>query len=494
MPDRFEQARIQGEIGRSSATNDPFAAAVRATRMPMVITDPLKHDNPIVFVNASFERLTGYARDECIGRNCRFLQGPGTNPEDVAKLRDAIANRTTVETEILNYRKDGSTFWNHVLISPVFDDDGTPAFFFASQFDVTPERNRLAEVQRDRANLEHEIERRIGDLARTEDRLRFTLGAGRLGAWTLDLKDRRLVSSPLCKANFGRGPTDSFTYDDLIASIHPGDSLRWRETLDAAIADHTGEFGIEYRAVAPDGRVRWVEVRGQVNRDVDGVPIGMAGVSIDITDRKQADEHRALLAGELDHRVKNTLANVQSIISQTLRTAPSLEEAAKILGSRIQALASAHDVLLSDEVTSADLRQLVTKTLTPFGTAGDGRIRVTGPSIRLRSRVATTVTLAIHELATNAAKYGALSNRDGSVSLTWQIDGPSNDRFELCWEENGGPGTTAPTRRGFGSTMLDRALPAELGGKATMDYRPTGLRYCLHADLSAIVENAAHSG
>lgn len=491
MPDRFEQARIQGEIGRSSATRDPFAAAVRATRMPMVITDPQKADNPIVFVNASFERLTGYSRDECVGRNCRFLQGPGTNPDDVDRLREAIANRTTVETEILNYRKDGSTFWNHVLISPVFDDDGTPAFFFASQFDVTPERNRLAEVQRDRANLEHEIERRINDLARTEDRLRFTLGAGRLGAWTLDLKDRRLVSSTRCKENFGRGATDTFTYDDLVASIHPGDILRWRKALDTALAAHDGEFGIEYRAVAPDGEVRWVEIRGQVNRDVDGVPIGMAGVSIDITDRKHADEHRELLAGELDHRVKNTLANVQAIISQTLRTAPSMEEAAKILGSRIQALSSAHDVLLTEAWTSADLHQLVAEALKPFATTGDGRIRVTGPRLHLRSRVASTVTLALHELATNAAKYGALSNRDGFVALTWQIDGPANDRFELCWEEHGGPAVTKPTRRGFGSRMLDRALPAELGGSATVDYRPTGLRYCLQTDLSAIVEGSA---
>ncbi|WP_062018387.1 PAS domain-containing protein [Aureimonas sp. AU4] len=491
MPDRFEQDRIQGEIGRSSASKDPFAAAVRATRMPMVITDPLKHDNPIVFVNASFERLTGYTRDECVGRNCRFLQGPGTNPDDVAKLREAIANRTTVETEILNYRKDGSTFWNHVLISPVFDDDGMAAFFFASQFDVTPERNRLAEVQQDRANLEYEIERRINDLARTEDRLRFTLGAGRLGAWTLDLKDRRLVSSARCKENFGRGPTDTFTYDDLVSSIHPGDLLRWQEALNAAITDDGGEFGIEYRAVAPDGQVRWVEVRGQVNRDVDGVPIGMAGVSIDITARKRSDEHRELLAGELDHRVKNTLANVQSIISQTLQSAPSLEEAAKILSSRIQALASAHEVLLSDAVTSADLHQLIANALRPFLTAGDGRISVTGPSIRLRSRVATTVTLAIHELATNAAKYGALSTKDGSVSIMWKIDGPANDRFELCWEESDGPAVVAPARRGFGSRVLERALPLELNGTATTDYRPTGLRYCLQAGLSGIVEGAA---
>ncbi len=353
MPDRFEQARIQGEIGRSAATRDPFAAAVRATRMPMVITDPQKADNPIVFVNASFERLTGYSRDECVGRNCRFLQGPGTNPDDIDRLREAIANRTTVETEILNYRKDGSTFWNHVLVSPVFDDDGTPAFFFASQFDVTPERNRLAEVQRDRANLEHEIERRINDLARTEDRLRFTLGAGRLGAWTLDLKDRRLVSSTRCKENFGRGATDTFTYDDLISSIHPGDILRWREALDTALADHDGEF---WHRVPPRQDAPTVKSAGRNPRS--------------------GEPGRRRCAGRHGSRPRSTspTASMRTSIANFWRgTRPPCEEHAgerpgdhqsdpadssfhgggsEDPGSRIQALSSPHDVLLTKAWTS----------------------------------------------------------------------------------------------------------------------------------------------
>jgi len=493
LPDRFEQRRIASEIERSSASTDPFASAVRATRMPMIITDPRKADNPIVFVNDAFGKLTGYSREECIDRNCRFLQGDGTNPEDVAKLRDAVKRRLPVETDILNYRKDGSSFWNRVLVSPVFDEDGDLAFFFASQFDVTPERNRLAEIQRDRDALEVEIERRIGDLTRSEERLIFTLKAGRLGAWTLDLGTKRLVASLRCKANFGRAATDNFSYADLVGSIHRDDLARWQREVDETIGSSSGELEIEYRAITPAGEVRWIEVRGQVNRNSDGEPIGMAGVSIDITDRKRADEHRELLARELDHRVKNTLAIVQSIISQTLRVAPSLEEGTKMLTSRVNALASAHDVLIREGWSAANLHDLVEEALRPFVTHGQDRIRTGGAMVRLRTKVATTLMLALHELATNAAKYGALTAAEGFVVLSWEIKRSSpdeRDTFSLSWQEVGGPLVVAPTRRGFGSRLLERALPGEVGGTASISYAQKGLRFDLTAALADIVETA----
>ncbi|WP_426263057.1 PAS domain-containing protein [Sphingomonas sp. PWP1-2] len=124
---------LEYEHGRG----DPFAAAVRATRMPMVITDPAQPDNPIVFCNVAFQRLTGYDREEIIGRNCRFLQGPDTDPAKIAEIRDAVRDGHAVDVDLLNYRKDGTTFWNALYLSPVRDADGVVRFFFASQFDVT---------------------------------------------------------------------------------------------------------------------------------------------------------------------------------------------------------------------------------------------------------------------------------------------------------------------------------------------------------------------
>ena len=132
-----EQERIASEIARTVDGPDPFAAALRATRMPMVIADPNLPDIPIVFVNAAFERATGYSRDEILGRNCRFLQGPKTDPAAVARIRDAIDRAVPIEIDLLNHRKNGEVFWNRLLIAPVFDSQRKVAYFFASQYDVT---------------------------------------------------------------------------------------------------------------------------------------------------------------------------------------------------------------------------------------------------------------------------------------------------------------------------------------------------------------------
>ena len=230
LTDQQERTRFEAEFARTDASTDPFVSAVRATRMPMLITDPHQPDNPIVFVNAAFSKLTGYRHDEIIGRNCRFLQGAETNKADIAKIRAAIARRVPIEIELLNHKKSGEVFWNRLLISPVFDRDGELTYFFASQFDVTLEREKLARMQRDREALEREVERRTGDLTRSEERLRFILKAGRFGSWTLDLADMRLVASDACKENFGRAPGEPFSYEDLIAAIDP-DNLDWQRDL-----------------------------------------------------------------------------------------------------------------------------------------------------------------------------------------------------------------------------------------------------------------------
>lgn len=156
-----------------SGRGDPFAAAVRATRMPMLVTDPKQPDNPIVFANDAFLSLTGYGRHEVLGRNCRFLQGEKTDPEAVAKIRDAITAEADVALDILNYRKDGTPFWNALYISPVQGDDGETLFFFASQLDVTERKNAEMEVREDRQRIEEAVQARTAELrasleARTE--------------------------------------------------------------------------------------------------------------------------------------------------------------------------------------------------------------------------------------------------------------------------------------------------------------------------------------
>ncbi|GJE43697.1 Blue-light-activated histidine kinase [Methylobacterium soli] len=449
----------------------------------MLITDPNQPDNPIVFANAAFSKLTGYTHEEIIGKNCRFLQGPETDKLDISRIRDAVERRVPIEVDLLNHKKSGEFFWNRLLISPVFDKDGDLIYFFASQFDVTLEKDRMVRLQQDRDALEREVEQRSGDLARSENRLRFMMKAGRFGTWTLDLADWRLVASDLCKESFGRAPSDPFTYQDFLASVVAEDRERVEAAIRTAI-ERDADYDAEYRIHTPRGELRWIQGRGQASYRADGSPLTMASVTIDITERKRGEEHRRLLADELNHRVKNSMATVQSIAHQTLRNAATLETARHALDARLQSLAAAHDVLTRESWEGATLAEIVDGALTPFRTGAGDRFRTGGPDLRLPSRLALAFVMALHELATNAVKYGALSNETGRVILNWDIvDGTKPDRLWLRWEELDSPPVTPPTRTGFGTRMIERALAAELGGTAEIAYRPRGVVFTVEAPL-----------
>ena len=206
-------------------------------------------------------------------------------------------------------------------------------------------------------------------------------------------------------------------------------------------------------------------------RSSDGEVVGIVGVSIDVTDRKRAEEHQRLLINELNHRVKNTLAVVQGIAHQTFRASDDSSGAKAAFEGRLAALSSAHTRLTDESWDSASMRQIVDDALEPFNT-GEHEFVVAGPDVRLSPKTAVTLALAVHELATNAAKYGALCARGGGVELKWW----SNDgRLKLVWRERGGPPVLPPARRGFGTKMIERGLAAELGGKVTIDFAPDGI-------------------
>ncbi len=323
-------------------------------------------------------------------------------------------------------------------------------------------------------------------LALSEERLRFTQEAGRIGSWTLDLATMSLDASEGCKANFGRDPKAAFTYEAWIEGVHPDDRTRMKAAVSDAIAGQT-QYDHEFRITYPGGAVHWIHARGHASYRPDGTPLNIAGISLDITDRKRIEEHHDLLAKELAHRVKNTLATVQSIIRHTLRTSISLKEAETTLDARIMALAAAHDVLIRDTWEGATLGDVVSVALRPFGAEQADRFRFDGPVVHLTSRVALAFAMALHELATNAVKYGALSTDAGSVLLTWDIlDGIGSDRLRFRWQETAGPPVVPPTRTGFGSRMIERALAVEIGGAADIAYRPAGILFTAVAPLHGI--------
>ena len=290
-----DEQRISTEIAGIDRHTDPFVAAVHATRMPMIITNPRLPDNPVVFANDSFCRLTGYSREEIVGRNCRFLQGPETDLETVRKIHDAVVRVEALEIDIRNHRKDKEPFWNRLLMAPVFDADQQLAYFFASQVDVTLERERLAGLQNDNAALMAELTTRLRTQQERERELDFALKAGRFGTWSLDLHNFALTSSNQCKALFGLSPATPFTFEDRMAAVIEEDRERADKALKRTIA-HGADYEIEYRILLPDGTVRWLATRGQAFSDAEGRPQRLAGVSLDITAVKRAERRRLALA------------------------------------------------------------------------------------------------------------------------------------------------------------------------------------------------------
>ena len=212
----------------------------------------------------------------------------------------------------------------------------------------------------------------------------------------------------------------------------------------------------------------------------------------DVTERVRAENHQRLLVNELNHRVKNTLASVQSIVMQTLRGNGTKEEAGAAIGARILAMSRAHDILTHENWDGADLLAIVTSSVESFDGPGRDRFRIKGPAIRMGPRAALSISLALHELATNAVKYGALSNEAGFVFIEWTLTpGADTKLFELVWREQGGPPAPVSDRKGFGSRLILRVLPMELGGEAAIRYAESGLVFSLKANLSAIDERSA---
>jgi len=203
----------------------------------------------------------------------------------------------------------------------------------------------------------------------------------------------------------------------------------------------------------------------------------------DVTERKRFDEHREILVGELNHRIKNVMATVQAIASQTLKNATSMEEARETFNSRLIALGKSHDVLTRENWGGADLRNIVTDTVEPHS-GGSNRFRIEGPHLWLTPSAALSIAMALHELATNAAKYGALTTQDGQIDIAWQLVGDGEDRrLSLQWSESGGPPVIPPTRKGFGSVLVQSVLAAELGGKVDVVYESSGVVCTINAPM-----------
>ncbi|HEX8666154.1 MAG TPA: HWE histidine kinase domain-containing protein [Beijerinckiaceae bacterium] len=319
-------------------------------------------------------------------------------------------------------------------------------------------------------------DRAAAALAESEARLRVAMEAGHFGAWEYDVGSGELTASETCKANFGRAADEPFSYEDLVAAVHPEDRTRQQAVVDEAIAARSS-FDIDYRVVWPDGSVRWVQMRGRVV-DPGDASVRLVGVSQDVTERKTAEQRRDLLLNELNHRVKNTLATVQSIAAQTARGAASVPEFRKAFEARLLAISKTHNLLTESEWQGAELRQILADEAAAYRN-GDGaaRVRLAGEPVMLPAETALVAGMVFHEMLTNAAKYGALSTSSGHVDIGWHVDRRANGgEVHLTWVESGGPKVEPRKTRGFGSRLIERGLEQEAGGAVAFDFRPEGLR------------------
>jgi PAS domain S-box-containing protein len=238
----------------------------------------------------------------------------------------------------------------------------------------------------------------------------------------------------------------------------------------------------EIDVLLPNGQVLHWEINSSLARDAGGKPVGLHAIARDVTERRQNEARQRLLVDELNHRVKNTLALVQGLALQTFKDGRDAGDARAIFQERLAALAVAHDLLTRECWEGVTIAELVEQTVSHYG--GGDHIDWNGPPIRLAPKAAVSLVMALHELATNAAKYGSLSVPGGRVALRWESS--PEPRLSMTWAEAGGPPVVAPTRRGFGLRMIERALASDFAGKAHFDFAPGGLTCRLEAALEEV--------
>lgn len=286
----------------------------------------------------------------------------------------------------------------------------------------------------------------------------------------------------------GQTPETGFGFDWLDA-VHPDDAEAARQTFVAANGARE-PFRLEYRLRQHDGCYRWAIDSAHPRLGGDGEFLGFIGSVIDIDERKRAEQQRALLVEELNHRVKNTLAVVQGLARQTFNAPEVPKGLAEIFQNRLAALAAAHNLLTRSNWENASLADVAADVLGAVG-AETERITIAGPAVDLPARAALAMTMALNELNTNAVKYGALSAPGGVVSLTWETSSDAPGRLFLEWRESGGPSVQPPARRGFGLRMIEHALAQDLDGQVTLEFRPSGLVCTVEAPLPRSGEGSA---
>jgi PAS domain S-box-containing protein len=439
----------------------------------------MRLDGTIVSWNPAAERLFGYRVEEMIGQSLRILF-----PEDAGAEFETLYARVRagehLRYEGVRRRRDGMPVNVSVVVTPVLGKNGSPVGASAIVRDET-----------ERKRTEQQLVETLALLLQTSSQRKMALAAGGMGIFEVDVGQDRITWSDEIYAQVGveRG-SETLTMADIERFVHPDDLAAARANSAATLAAG-GIYENEFRVVRADGQVRWIYVRAQASASGDK-PAKVYGVSMDVTERKEREAHIRFLLSEVSHRSKNLLAVVQAIATQTARSTPSPLSFADDFGARLKSLAASLDLLVQQEWLGASVKGLVHSQLGHYAELGQTRVSFEGPDLMLTPLAAQYLGMALHELSTNAAKYGSLSGPAGRVVISWHVAGQAGKRrLHMTWREEGGPPVEPPTKTGFGSLVIERMAAEALHGEVKHEYPREGVRWTLDADAAAALKDAA---
>ncbi len=385
------------------------------------------------------------------------------HPDDLQAL-DVLVRRALTNGDrecVLEFRifRDGQVRWieSRVLIS--YNEAGRPMRTIGAEIDVT--------------------ERKYSEQALAERNIQLALAAkaGRVGTYAYDADSEimRISEGYAAIHGFPEGTTE-IARRECLGGVHPSDVASVEQSRSEAFRERRREYKVEYRIIRPDGELRWVETRCFISFSDRGYPHRVVGVSIDITERKRVEEQQRTLLAELDHRVKNALATVSAVVSHTQQESRSVADFVDVLDGRIRSMATTHELLSSHRWQGVSLAELVRRELAPYASCAN--TEMDGPGILLKPEAGQAMATVLHELVTNAAKYGALSTKNGRVSIRWHRhqNGHPRSHLVLEWREIGGPPIVALGRSSYGMSTIRDLIPYELGGTVDLVPAPEGIR------------------
>jgi PAS domain S-box-containing protein len=451
---RTEQVEARRALAESEAR---FRATFEHAAVGVALVGP---NGSLLRVNDSFARILGYSAGELATKTFQDVTHPDDLALNLAVLKKAISGEAdSFGIEKRYVRKDGAIVWGNLTVGCVRKPNGCVDYFVSVVEDITDRKRAEARLAERNAQL---------DLAHS---------AARVGCYTYDISSKSLRFTRASAATYGVSEsTTEITTEAWHARLHRDDVQRLRAEHIRAFKERRSELTSEFRFVRPGGEVRWFETRSLIAYDRVGRAERMTGVFIDVTERRKAEDHKSLLIAELDHRVKNVLACVAAVAQRSRECSRSADEFLDVLNGRINSLANTHALLSRSHWHGVDLRELVRGELA-FCTH-DERELIEGPPIDLAPEAVQPVAMVLHELATNAAKYGALSSDHGRVFVRWryQANGAADGKIVIEWRETGGPPVLPASGSGYGTSVIRDLIPYELGGSVDFVLAPEGAR------------------